>query len=566
MLVILLMEVLIKNGVLIDGTGNPWFKADVGIEGEKVVEIGDLKNSDAETIIDAKGLIVAPGFIELHSHSDYLFLAEPLAEIKLMQGVTTDVSGNCGLSSAPIGDRWIVFPPSPRRREGFKVVSLERAKEIAKGWGMDMDWFTFGEYLERLENNGIAINHCSLIGHFALRATVTGDVKQKRVKDEELEEMKALLAQGMEEGAFGFSTEHGMHVGVRFEEDEIIELCKVAAKYGGVFSDDIGDFGANFLGSVNQAIKTCETTGIPTIIAHLLVMGKENWGKVETALRMVEEARANGLQVVCDMMPTASSGRARDMETLLPRWALKGGTKKIIERLKDPDTRGKIKEEMKKGISNRWFKRKRYPLTADPFWTDTIHVVYCGKSKMYEGKTISEISRIMGVDPYDVILNLLADEEGQVKWFQQWINDEELCKIMKHPTIIGFGGDGTVGAKRLKSEWKDDPLHYGAIPRLLGRYVRDKKVLTLEDAIRKLSSAPAQFLGLKDRGLLREGMYADVVIFDSNRIADKTTPYEIPSKPTEGIEYVLVNGKIVIDRGVHTKLLPGKILRHDVKT
>ena len=560
------LDVLIKNGLIVDGSGNPWFKADVGVDGERIVKMGNLRDERADRVIDATGLIVAPGFIELHSHSDYLFLADPMAEIKLMQGVTTDVSGNCGLSSAPIGDHWIVFPPSSKFSENFTVVPLDRAKEIANSWGIDLDWTTFGEYLERVEAKGISINHCSLIGHFALRATVTGEVNDTRVSDVELEEMKELLAQGMEEGAFGFSTEHGMHVGVKFEEDEVIELCKVARKYGGVFSDDIGDFSSNFLGSVKKAINTCEAAGIPTIIAHLLVMGKENWGKVDTALRLVEEARASGLQVVCDMMPTASSGRARDMGRLLPRWAIKGGAEELVKRLRDPETRGKIKDEMKKGISNKWFKPGRYPLTADSFWDDTIYVVFCEGNRDYEGKTISEISKMMGVDSHDVILNLMLEEEGNVKWFQQWVNDEDLCKIMRHPSTIGFGGDGTVGARVLESEWRDDPLHYGAIPRLLGKYVRDLKALRMEDAIRKLTSAPAQFLGIRDRGLLKEGMYADITIFDANTIADKTKQYEIPSKPTEGIEYVLVNGKIVIDNGKHTKLLPGKIIRHDPET
>jgi N-acyl-D-amino-acid deacylase len=563
-----MLEIIIRNGFVVDGTGNPWFKADIGIEGEKIVAIGDLSDIGANKDIDAKGLIVAPGFIELHSHSDYLLLAEPLAELKLMQGITTDVSGNCGLSAAPLGEKWIVFPPSSKRREAFKVVSLERAKQIAKEWGITLDWFSFGEYLEKLEKNGIAINHCSLIGQLTLRATVTGEVKQKQVKDEELEEMKTLLAQGMKEGAFGFSTEHGAHVGVKFEEYEILELCKTAAKYGGVFADDLGIYGATFLQDLKKAINTCEIAKIPTVISHLLVMGKENWGKVETALGLIEEARNIGIQIACDVMPTVSTSTyTRDMYTLLPKWVLKGGIKKLIERLKDPTIRIKVKDEMKRGITNKWFRmRKMYPLTTDPFWAETIKVVYCGKNKIYEGKTIAEISRMMAVDHYDTILNLISEEEGQVRMFQQWISDEELCKIMKHPAVIGSGSDGTVGARKLKDPWKYQDLHYAAIPRLLGRYARDMKVLPLEEAIRKLTSAPASFLGLKDRGLLKEGMYADIVIFDFNKIADKTTPQKIPRKPTEGIEYVLVNGKVVIESGVHTKILPGRIIRHEAKT
>ena len=257
-----------------------------------------------------------------------------------------------------------------------------------------------------------------------------------------------------------------------------------------------------------------------------------------------------------------------DLDRFMPDWVSEGGSDKLVERLKDPETRTKVKDEMMAGITNKKYTAERYPLKKGEkitLWEDMLTVTYIGKNKVYEGKTISEISKMMGVDSHDVILNLMLEEEGNVKWFQQWVNDEDLCKIMRNPSTIGFGGDGTVGARVLKSEWRDDPLHYGAIPRLLGKYVRDLKALRMEDAIRKLTSAPAQFLGIRDRGLLKEGMYADITIFNANTIADKTKQYEIPSKPTEGIEYVLVNGKIVVDNGEHTKLLPGKILRHDPK-
>ena len=563
------MDLIIKNGILIDGTGNPWIKSGAGIQGEKIVKVGDLSGDEAEQVIDAKGLIVSPGFIDVHAHTDYLVLSKPQARSRIAQGVTTDVSGNCGFSVGPHGkkwqiDWWVREKPKDEKGERIWVASWDEAEKIVKAeLGIDMDWNTVGEYLSRVEKQGAGTNYVQLIGHHVLRAAVTGDVISKPSR-EELEEMKALLDEAMLEGAFGVSC--GFDIKHEVDASEFIELGKVAAKYDGIFANHIRSLDDAFTPAVKEAIEIAEKSGVRTTISHLLVSGKPNWGKAGIALDMIEDARNRGLELYIDQIPF-KMGEGNfynpDLDRFMPDWVSEGGSDKLVERLKDPETRSKVKDEMMEGITNKRYTAERYPLKKGEkitMWEDMLTVTYIGnKNKEYEGKTISEISNIMGVDPYDAIIDLLISERAEVKAASFGVCDEDLVRIMQYPHTM-FGSDGGINEAQ-KATGVHHPRTYGTFPRVLGTYVRERKILTLEDAIRRMTSLPAQFLRLKDRGMLREGMYADVTIFDPRRIVDISNPTENVSRYSEGVEYVIVNGKLAGEKGEPTGTLAGKVLK-----
>jgi len=526
-----LFDVAIKNGYLIDGTGNPWFKADIGIKGGKVLEIGDLNSKDANRIIDAKELLVSPGFIDMHSHSEYSLLVNPKAESKIRQGVTTEVNGNCGDSPAPI--------------EGITAEAAEEAKE----YELDMDWSTLGEYLDRLERQGVALNVAQLVGHGTIRTAVMGHENRPPTR-EELNKMKELVAQAMEDGAFGMSTGLFYLPGGFASTEEVIELCRVVAKYGGIYTSHIRGEGDPLIEAVAEAIEIGEKANIPVQISHHKACGVENWGKVEKTLRMIEEARSRGVDVTCDVYPYEACGAG--LVSLIPNWAHEGGVDKLRGRLKDPKNLERFKKEMLRGL---------------PGWESTVKQSGWGRIKVigwkghkeFEGKTIAEIAELKGVDPFDLTFDLIIKKENP-EMIDLAMNDKDVCAVIKHPLSM-VGSDGwALAPYGVLGERKTHPRSYGTYPRVLGKYVREEKVLTIENAIRKVTSSPAQKLCLRDRGILREGMWADVVVFNPKTVIDKAT-YEDPHRYPEGIEYVLVNGKIVVDKGEHTGALPGKVLR-----
>lgn len=567
-----MFEIIIKNGILIDGSGNPWFKADVGIKDEKITSIGDLSGFSVETIIDASNKIVSPGWIDFHAHSDTLLLADPYVRNKLYQGITTDVSGHCGFSAAPLGKKflytwWTDVPPN----EKYKVVYWELGRELLERFGINADWHSYGEYFDRLEKRGLSINHCAFVGHNNLRAAVGADYKDgaERVDEKELEEMKELLAQSMMEGALGFSTEHGSHVNLPYDEGEIIELCKVAHKYGGLFSNDIRSYGQTFIEAVKEAILTTHAVGIPTTIAHIGARGKENWGKARHAIKLIEEARSAGLPIVFDQIPMPLRKASQKLVNLLPNWLLDTSEDKLSEKLSDPNIRAKLKVDMKVGINNERFSQKNFPLKGY-LWMDITHIITAENAEEFVGRSIADISYEMGVDPWDAIINIIKETGGNGSYYVEPQSHEDVCMFLKHPSCIGFGTDCTCADAISRAHRKAEGMlrirsKYAVFPHMIENYVKKYGVIPLEEAIRKLTSAPAQFLGLKDRGLLREGMYADIVIFDYGNLADKTSPLGIPLQPTEGIEYVLVNGTVVMDHYVHNKELPGMILRRNPK-
>jgi len=525
-----LFDVIIKNGYLIDGTGNPWFEADIGIKSGKLRKIGDLSSEDANRIINAKGLVVSPGFIDIHSHSEYSLLANPKAESKIRQGVTTEVNGNCGDSPAPI--------------EGLTAEAAEEAEE----YKLDMDWSTLGEYLDRLERQRISLNVAQLVGHGTIRNAVMG-YKNRPPTSEELDKMKALVAQAMKDGAFGLSTGLFYPPCCFAKTDEIIELCKIVVKYGGIYTSHIRGEGDPLIEAVAEAIEIGEKANIPVEISHHKACGIENWGKVKKTLRMIEEARSRGVDITCDVYPYEACGT--DLVSMIPTWAHEGGVDKLRERLRDPKNQERVKKEMLEGLPD-------WESSVKQSGWGKIKVIGWKEHKEFEGKTIAEIAELKTVNPFDLMFDLIIKKESP-ELVELAMSEEDVSNVIKHPLSM-VGSDGwAVAPYGVLGESKTHPRSYGTYPRILGKYVREEKILSLEEAIRKMTSLPAQKLGLRNRGMIREDVWADVVVFNPKTVMDKAT-YEDSNRFPHGIVHVLVNGEIVVDKGEHTGVLPGRVL------
>ncbi len=422
-------------------------------------------------------------------------------------------------------------------------------KELAEEYKLDLDWSTLGEYLDRLERQGIALNVALLVGHGTIRTAVMGHVNRAPT-DEELEEMKELVALAMEDGAFGISTGLFYLPGGFAHTAEVIDLCKVVTKYGGIYTSHIRGEGDPLIEAVAEAIEIGEKANVPVQISHHKACGIENWGKVKKTLRMMEEARYRGVDVTCDVYPYNACGA--DLVSLIPNWAREGGVDNLHERLRDLKTRERIKKEMLEGL---------------PGWESCVKQSGWGRIKVigwreheeFEGKTIAEVAELKGVDPFNLAFDLIVKKESP-ELMDLAMNDKDVCTVLEHPlSMVGSDGEA-IRPYGVLGESKTHPRSYGTYPRVLKEYVREEKVLTIEDAIRKMASFPAQKLGLRDRGMIRRGMWADVVVFNPKTVMDKAT-YEDPHRYPEGIEYVLVNGEIVVDKGEHSGALPGKVLR-----
>jgi N-acyl-D-amino-acid deacylase len=529
-----MFDVIIKNGKVIDGAGNPWFKADVGIDGQIISAIGRLSAEEASKIIDADGLVVSPGFIDMHSHSDFELLVNPKAESKIRQGITTEVIGNCGESAAPLNDLM--------KAETRKTDSLIEEAEL------QLDWSTMKDYLSRLGRQGVAVNVVPLVGHGNLRACTMGFVDRSPTKTE-LEEMKKRLAQAMEEGAFGMSTGLIYPPGCYAETDELIELSRVVASYGGIYTSHIRDEGDKMLESVKEAIEIGEEAGIPVEISHHKSEGKANWGKVKESLKMIEEVRDRGIDVTCDVYPYVAASTGLSAE--LPHWAHEGGTEKLVQRLTDAETRARLIRELREESPDQ-----ASMLEVD-IW-DVTQIARCKNHPDLEGKTVSEIAQTKHMDAFELVFDLLIDDAAiSVVCFLMC--EDDVCTVLRHPVSM-IGTDGwAVAPYGVLGKGMPHPRSYGTFPRVLGKYVREERILMLENAIRKMTSLPAQKLGLRDRGIIREGMRADITIFNPETITDRAT-YQNPHQYPDGVEYVIVNGKIAVGERGHTGVLAGRVM------
>ncbi len=496
-------DVLIRNGRIIDGSGNPWYVADVGVREGRIVAIGRLDSTGAKRVIDAAGLYVAPGFIDVHSHSEEGIKARGTAENYLFDGVTALVSGNCG--------------------------------------GSDTD---LAKVFVDLRTAGISINYSTLVGHNSVRRAVMGS-EHRDPSAEEQAKMEALVEQAMRDGAVGLSTGLIYIPGTYSKTPEVVGLAKAAAKYNGVYASHMRNEGDKVYDAINEAIHIGREAGMPVEISHFKISNKKMWGNSNRTIEMVEKARAEGLDVTVDQYPyTASS---TNLGTQLPSWALAGGNQEIQKRLADPATRKKIAEEMKQNIKRAG--RKHY---------DHAVVARYRSDASYEGKSIMQITKEKTGKAklereIETILQMM--EKGGAGMVYHSMNEEDVERILRFPYSM-VAADGGI---REFGEGVPHPRSYGTNARVLSRYVREKNVIRLEEAIRKMTSLPAQRFRLVDRGLVRPAMWADLVVFDAAKVRDAAT-FEKPHAYAEGFHYVLVNGGVVIEGGKHTGARPGQIL------
>ncbi len=520
-------DLVIKNGMVIDGIKNEAYRADIGITGEYIKEVGNLQKATAQTVLDATGRIVSPGFIDIHTHTDIELLVNPKAESKIRQGVTTELSGNCGGSAFPLEQ------PLP-----------DYEKRMAEEFNIKVDWTDLEGYHTAMARTGMAVNHGTLLGQGTLRSYVVGD-EQREPTAEEMDRMKKLVAEAMEQGAFGLSTGLEYTPSGFAETDEIIELCEVAAKYGGFFATHIRSEDKAVLEAVGEAIHIAEAAGLPLEIAHFKAVGKTNWWKLPLMIDLVERAAKRGLDVTADRYPYIAYSTG--LTILFPQWALDGGMEKLLLRLKDEKVRASMKADtLKKVRGYGWDKI-------------VISNIEKENNKEMIGQNIAEIAAAKNKDPYELVCDLIIDEGQDVSHIGFGMSEENTETILKHPLVM-LGSDGSsLSPNGPLGKGKPHPRNYGAFPRFLGLYVREKKILPLPQAIKKITSMPATKMGLQDRGSLKKGYFADIVVFDPTTISDRATfidPHQYPS----GIDYIIVNGTIVVGHGEHTGKLPGKVL------
>jgi len=507
-------DLLIRNGQIIDGTGNPWFAGDVAIRGDRIVAVGRLAGAQAARQIDARGLVVAPGFIDLHTHSDLSLLDDGNAESKVRQGVTLDV----------IGESTSVAP-----RDGLAD---------AKG-----AWTNFSGYWEALRQQGISMNVISEVSFQQIRLVAAG-YNPAPATVGQLERMKQLAARSMEEGAWGLVA--------RFESggpehpEEVVEVAKVVAKYDGIYVTHIGSEGAEQDREIDFAIRVAQETRIPVHIFHLKIRGEENWGTIGKYLAKIEAARARGLDITANQYPYTAMQHG--WSAFFPVWAREGGPQKFAAILKDPAMRAKIKQD----------KDFQTWVSEHGGWDGVVMGrAQQPQNKKYEGMRIPQIAKLRGdADPADTCLQLMAEEGGSISGMFHTMSEADVRLVMRQPWVA-IASDGS--AINLRAAGVPHPRSFSTNPRVLGHYARDEKVLTLEDAVRKMTTLPAQVLGLRDRGQIREGFAADIVIFNADAVRETTTFEKTKSYP-EGIPYTIVNGVVVIENGKHTGARPGRAL------
>jgi len=523
------LDILIKNGLVVDGTGRPGRTADLAVVGDRITAIAALPHGAGRRVIDAAGCVVAPGFIDIHSHSDFLWLLRPRSESKVMDGVTTEVCGNCGSSPFPLRGQLL-----SHRREGFRK------------YGLDVDWSDAQGFFRRAERTPASINRAFLVGHGALRACVAG-FSSRKPSDAELREMSRELAAAIEAGAFGLSSGLEYPPGCYADADELASLCATARAAGGLYTTHMRNEGDSLEASVNETLSVARRSGVRVQISHLKTAGQDNWSKVEKLKALLEQAIADGVDLGCDRYPYVAC--STDLDFLLPQWVYDGGIDAEIARLKD--------EKVRRDVAQQVVARFHAP----DFWdTVLISSVYGLAHKDFEGKTVAQIAQQSGRSPIEVVFDLVIDERGRVGIVMFNMSEDNLCQILSWPFVM-VGSDSSVRAvEGPLSDGKPHPRSYGTFSRVLARYWREKRVLGLEQAVWKMTGLPAQRLGLKDRGTLAVGRFADITIFDPSHVTDNAT-FENPHRYSSGIRHVLVNGQLTVEDGRHTGALNGRILR-----
>ena len=533
-------DVIIKGGTVYDGTGAEGRVTDIAIRGDRIAGIGDLANATAKTTIDARGLAVAPGFINMLSWSTESLIQDGRSQSEIRQGVTTEIMGE-GNSMGPLNDR-------------MKARYVREQKDIK----FDIKWKTLAEYLRYLEKRGVSCNVASFLGATTVREYVIG-LEDKQPTPEQLEQMRELVRKEMEAGALGIGTSLIYPPAFYAKTDELIELCKVAAKYQGKYISHMRSEGNQLLESLDELIRISRESGIPAEIYHIKAAGEKNWPKEDQLLARIEAAQKEGLKITADMYTYTAAGTGLD--ACLPPWTEDGGYPALFKRLRDPATREKIAAEVRID-SDAW--ENLYLAAGSP---DKILLAgfKSEKLKPLTGKSLAEVAKMRGKDPIETIMDLLSEDESRIDAMYFLMSEENVRKELAKPWI-SFGSDEASQAPEgvfLKSN--PHPRAYGNFARVLGKYARDEKVLTLPEAVRRLSALPATNLGLDHRGFVQEGMFADVVVFDPATIADRAT-FDKPHQYAVGMKHVFVNGVQVLKDGEHTGAKPGRALWGPGKT
>ncbi len=527
-------DLVIRNGRVVDGTGNPWFHGDVAVRGDRVVAVGRVPKATAKREIDAKGLVVAPGFIDIHSHSDFVLFEDGDAPSKIRQGVTTDVLGESN-SAGPF-----LKQLSPQ------VVTIN---------GQKVELRTMRDYFEAIDRAGVSINVASYVGLGQVWECVMGQ-SHRRPTPDEFAEMKQLIAQAMQDGAFGLSSMLMMPPGSLATTDDVAELCQPVREYGGLFSSHIRNEGLGVFESVKEAIAVGERAGVPVDIIHLKIADQKYWNRMPEVIALIEAARKRGVNVQANVYPYTRGNN--NLASIIPPWAHEGGPQKLIERLKDPAERAKIKRDADSEIDG-WYN---HYTAVGKDWSRML----VSANNSYRGLTMDRViaerskGRNPKPDPLDVLFDILIEEGGSVSTVYAHHTEEDMNFALKQPWCsVGSDGSALSTSGPLR-RGNPHPRNFGTFPRVLGVYVRELKLLTLEEAIRKMTSLNAAKLGLKDRGRLQAGAYADITVFNPDRVLDKAT-YTEPFQDNVGIEYVIVNGQVVLDHDLHTGARPGRSLR-----
>jgi len=539
-------DLIIKNVKIYDGSGGKPFIADVGIKGERIEKIGSIMDGIAspliksearnDKLINGEGLCISPGFVDIHSHSDYYLLIDPLAQSKVRQGVTTEVGGNCGYSASPI----------------FGSALLERRKSYKEQFGLELNWTDLKGYNKKIKENGISLNYCQLIGHNTIRASVAGVVDREPSSDE-MKRMERIVEEAMDDGVVGMSVGFAYTPSCFAKKEEVANLCKIVAKKRGVFTTHIRSEGRTLIESIEEVIDIARVSGVRLQISHLKTFGEENWRKLDRVFEIIESAINEGIDITCDRYPYTAANTG--LQAILPDRVFDGGKEKAIERLKNNKTRNDIRDEL----------LKKYP--SNGYWDSVmISQVVTDKNKETEGKSVKEAwvrSQESGVrrgDLLDFLFDILIEENLEVDAIYFSMSEENMKRILKKDYVMIGSDSGARSVNGALGAGLPHPRTFGTFPRILGKYCRDENLFDLSTAIYKMTSFPCKRIGIKDRGLIKKGYFADLVIFNPVTISDTAT-YESPKSYPIGIEYVIVNGKITVKDGEHTEAKAGSILR-----
>jgi N-acyl-D-amino-acid deacylase len=528
-------DLVITHGRIIDGTGSPWYSGDVGIRAGKIAAIGSLSRAARAQTLDAHGLVVTPGFIDMLGQSELSILVEPRLPSKIFQGITTEITGE-GDSVAPLND-----------------AIIRADQKIYEHYGLTADWRTLPQYFARLEKQRIGINFATYVGATSVRRMVLGDADQKP-SAEQLEQMKALVDDGMRAGAVGLSSALEYAPAPYATTEELVALAREAAKFGGVYATHMRSEGDGIMAALEEALRIGREAAIPVEIWHLKTAGKRNWGHMPEVVAKISAARAAGTDISANTY--AYTAWYNDLSAFVPPWAHDGGNAQLIARLADPAQRARMRKEMTSASS-----------TWDNEWDEIpgpqavlIGVVHSASLLPLQGRTLAEVAQIWKKDPMDSLFDLLIEDSALTQVAVFGMSEPDVVLALEQPWTSVVNDSSGTSPQGILGREHPHPRAYGTFPRILRKYVHEEHKLTLEDAIRKFTALPAQRMRLTDRGVLKEGLWADIVIFDPATIRDTAT-FEKPNQLATGMEYVLVNGVPVIERGKMTGALPGKILR-----